>query len=115
MAWGDIECALWCLNEHPNRSRWWPAWAELEALAAEWRRVHARPEPIPEHRRLAHRRVTNEFVPLPNKREWDLFCDALRKVRDPSILMLAREPLLRIGEVMYARQLPHAQAMGWVR
>lgn len=56
----------------------------------------------------------DDWQPFATRAEWDGFCEAMRKLRDPSEPMLGREHLLAIGEGIEARQLEHAQRMGWL-
>lgn len=54
------------------------------------------------------------FEPFRTRAEWDVFAKAMRDLRDPSRPMLvARDSLLRMGETIEARQLPHAERNGW--
>ena len=117
-AW-PLEVALKAVDRWPERSEWWPTWRELIELIGEIQadRIAALPPPrrTPEHQPLPRSKVLDREMgqPFPNHREWDDFCDAMRRLRDPSIPMLARDVLLRLSEGIEARQLPHARAKGW--
>lgn len=47
------------------------------------------------------------------RREWQEFLGALNALRDASVPIIARDPLLKIGEKIEGRQRPNAEANGW--
>ena len=52
-------------------------------------------------------------APFETREQWEEFAEAMHRLRDPNEAMLVRGQLLRIGEAIEARQLPHAQRQGW--
>lgn len=103
------------LRTWPSEHSEWPSWHELEAKlnTVVNRGRPALPPPRPEHRLLRPDRAPPP-EPFATRAEWDGFVTAMRALRDPSQPMLCRESLLSIGEEIEARQLPHAENMGWV-
>lgn len=56
----------------------------------------------------------NPYASFETKSDWDGFCEAMRKLRNPDVPMTDRPALLRIGESIEARQRPHAEQRAWL-
>ena len=111
-----LEVALKALERWPERSEWWPTWHELLGVLGEVT-AEQRPPALPRPQAPEHRPFSQDdmrlHAPFRSRAQWDEFCELMRQLRDPSVPMIAREPLLAMGERIERRQRPHAERMGW--
>ena len=97
-----LRAGLYDMALHDGRGFVWQSLEVNERMAlGEWAKTFRQPEP-----------GTVEL--FTTRAEWDGFCEAMRKVRDPKEPMTDRAALLRWDQGIEARQRQNAERRGWI-